>query len=202
MKILVHICCGPCACYPIQIMEEENHSLTCFFFNPNIHPYKEFKERLLSAEKLCLEKNIPFIKDTNYYLREFLTKSLNIEKNTDGLNLDKRRCKMCYAWRFMETAKYAKENNFDAFTTTLLVSPYQDHEEIINICQRISKHIDIPFYYKDFRIGFLDGKNIAKEKELYMQTYCGCIFSEEERYSNAFKKRRKKKLKSMNKLQS
>ena len=91
------------------------------FFNPNIHPYKEFKHRLTTAQEYAQKVDLKLIVDTNYQLRDFLQRALTIEKNTDGLNLDNRRCRMCYAWRLHQTAIYAKENNFDAFSSTLFV---------------------------------------------------------------------------------
>ena len=145
MNILLHMCCGPCACYPVPKLRSEGHDITGYFFNPNIHPYKEFKHRLTTAQEYAQKVDLKLIVDTNYQLRDFLQRALTIEKNTDGLNLDNRRCRMCYAWRLHQTAIYAKE-------------------------------IDL---------------------ELYRQPYCGCIFSEEERYSNSFKKKRKKKLKAL-----
>lgn len=104
---------------------------------------------------------------------------------------------MCYAWRLHQTALYAKEHHFDAFTSTLFVSPYQNHEMMKDVAEKIAKVVDIPFYYEDFRPGYERGVDISLELELYRQPYCGCIFSEEERYSNSFKKKRRKKLKAM-----
>ena len=79
-------------------------------------------------------------------------------------------------------AKYAKENGYDSFTTTLLVSPYQRHEELKKICEEMAEKYEVEFLYRDFRIGFREGQTIAREQGLYMQKYCGCIFSEEDRY--------------------
>lgn len=197
MNILLHMCCGPCSCYPVQKLRSEEHTLTGYFFNPNIHPYKEFKQRLTTAQEYAEKVNLPIIVDTNYQLREFLQRALTIEKNTDGLNLDNRRCRMCYAWRMHQTAIYAKEHGFDAFSSTLFVSPYQNHEMMKDVAEKVAKAVGIEFVYEDFRPGFQEGTDLSLELDLYRQTYCGCIFSEEERYSNQFKKKRKKKLKAM-----
>ena len=89
---------------------------------------------------------------------------------------------------------HKKENNFDAFSSTLFVSPYQNHEMMKDVAQKISQAVGIPFFYEDFRPGFAEGTQTSIDLELYRQPYCGCIFSEEERYSNSFKKKRKKKL--------
>jgi len=96
----------------------------------------------------------------------------------------KNRCtNYCYKIRLEQTVKYAKENGYNAFTTTLLVSPYQQHEKIKQICEELSVKYDINFVYRDFRIGFREGQAKARQLGLYMQKYCGCIFSEEDRYS-------------------
>lgn len=197
MNILLHMCCGPCACYPVPKLRSEGHDITGYFFNPNIHPYKEFKHRLTTAQEYAQKVDLKLIVDTNYQLRDFLQRALTIEKNTDGLNLDNRRCRMCYAWRLHQTAIYAKENNFNAFSSTLFVSPYQNHEMMKDVAQKISQAVGIPFFYEDFRPGFAEGTQTSIDLELYRQPYCGCIFSEEERYSNSFKKKRKKKLKAL-----
>lgn len=201
MNLLLHMCCGPCACYPVEKLRADGHQLTGYFFNPNIHPYKEFRRRLTTAEEFAQKVNLPLIVDNKYQLREFLQKALTIEKYTDGLNLDNRRCRMCYAWRLHEAALYAKEHGFDAFTSTLFVSPYQNHQMMKDVAEKISRAVNIPFYYEDFRPGYERGVDISLELELYRQPYCGCIFSEEERYSNSFKKKRRKKLKALHEEQ-
>lgn len=202
MNLLLHMCCGPCACYPVEKLRADGHQLTGYFFNSNIHPYKEFRRRLTTAEEFAQKVNLPLIVDNKYQLREFLQKALTIEKYTDGLNLDNRRCRMCYAWRLHEAALYAKEHGFDAFTSTLFVSPYQNHQMMKDVAEKISRAVNIPFYYEDFRPGYERGVDISLELELYRQPYCGCIFSEEERYSNSFKKKRRKKLKALHENQS
>jgi predicted adenine nucleotide alpha hydrolase (AANH) superfamily ATPase len=93
------------------------------------------------------------------------------------------RCPICYRMRLEQTAEAARKNGFDAFTTTLLVSPYQDHEQIVQIANHIAKNAGVDFYYEDFRPGFREGHRISKEMGLYHQPYCGCIYSEWERYA-------------------
>ncbi|MEG2351563.1 MAG: epoxyqueuosine reductase QueH [Bacilli bacterium] len=99
------------------------------------------------------------------------------------INNVENRCGFCYLMRLEKAAKYAKENGFDAFSTTLLISPYQNHELLKNTALIIEKKYGIKFLYRDFRPGFRQGQNKAREIGLYMQKYCGCIFSEEERYT-------------------
>ena len=98
------------------------------------------------------------------------------------------RCGYCYDVRFELLAKVAKEEGFDAFSTTLLVSPYQNHELIIKVAEEKAKKYGVDFYYRDFRVGFREGQQIARDLGMYMQKYCGCIFSEEERYAKKIAK--------------
>lgn len=173
MKLLLHTCCAPCSIYCIYELQKENIDITSYWYNPNIHPYKEYEARLNCLIDFNKSKDIPLIIDDYYGLREFC-------KNTvDKLD---NRCGYCYLNRLEKTAKYAKENGYDAFSTTLLYSIYQKHDIIKNICEKLSKKYDIKFLYKDFRYGFYKGKELAKKEGLYLQKYCGCIFSEEERY--------------------
>ena len=93
------------------------------------------------------------------------------------------RCVECYTMRMEQTARFAAENGFDSFTTTLLVSPYQQHEAIADVAGRMGQRYGVRFLYRDFRPGFRDGQAQARELGFYMQKYCGCVFSEEDRYA-------------------
>lgn len=173
MNILLHACCGPCSIYPTSRLEEDGNKFSILFFNPNIHPYKEFKRRLNTLSVYAASKHYPLIVMKDYPLEECLTGMLN-EPIV--------RCAYCYRIRLETTAKYAKENNYDAFTTTLLVSKYQKHELIKKIASEMAEKYDIPFYYEDYREGFEKGEEISKELEMYRQNYCGCVFSERDRF--------------------
>ena len=199
MKVLLHMCCGPCSCYPVRKLRTDGHELTGYFFNPNIHPYKEFKHRLDTALEFAEKTGFDIVTDKNYDLRTFLCRALSAEKREETLT-EKPRCRMCYAWRLHQTAVYAKENGFDAFTSTLLVSPYQLHDVIKEVAEKIAEMENIPFLYEDFRTGWDEGVEICNELGLYRQPYCGCIFSEEERYNNRWKKEHKKKMKKLREL--
>jgi len=181
MKLLLHICCGPCALYPIkELLSKKFDKITGFFYNPNIHPpseYKRRKEALLEASsKIKFEVIISDYKMEEYFRFIF---SNNVG---DGLKPSPtERCGLCWELRLSETASFAKNNGFDAFTTTLLISPYQDHEKVKRIGEEIASKNGIAFYYQDFRPGFRDGQEQAKRENLYRQKYCGCVFSELER---------------------
>ncbi len=172
MRILVHICCAPCFTYPHKRLEEEGHDITGFFYNPNIHPYQEFKNRKVALEKYVELKAAKVIYKEYYDIENYLRGALGA----------KDRCRYCYALRLTETARTARLLGFDAFTTTLLISPYQKHEMLDEVGKKIADENSLEFYYEDWRVGYKESREIARGLELYMQKYCGCIFSEKERY--------------------
>ena len=176
MKLLMHTCCAPCSVYCIDELRGEGIEPTVYWFNPNIHPYMEYKARRDCLKEYTKSINVNAIFEENYGLEEFCKNAIK--------DLSSRCKNYCYPVRLEQTAKYAKENGYEAFTTTLLVSPYQNHEALIEVANMMAKKYDIEFLYRDFRIGFREGQNKARELGLYMQKYCGCIFSEEMRYNN------------------
>lgn len=173
MKILIHSCCGPCLIYPAEQLLSEGHNLTAFYYNPNIHPFTEYKHRLDSLQEFCEETSIP-IEIAEYDYPEYFRRVAGYED---------QRCKVCYRLRLTRTALEAAEGGYDAFTTSLLVSLYQDHKELQRAGAEASEAYGVPFYYQDFRPGFRDGRTKARAAGLYSQKYCGCVFSEEERSS-------------------
>lgn len=180
MKILLHTCCAPCLNGTLKAFDQKEHQVTSYFYNPNIHPYQEFKNRLNSLKEYTKSKNIELIADEEYGLRKFITMV------KDDLN---DRCTFCYTDRIYQTAKKAKELGYEAFSSTLLVSPYQMHEAIKEKAEEFAKEFGLKFFYIDPRVYFREGNNEAREMGVYMQKYCGCIFSEEERYlKNKYKK--------------
>ena len=186
MNLLLHMCCGPCSCYPVKVLREQGIEPTGYFFNPNIHPYKEWDMRLKAAEEFAARSEMKIITDKHYMLRDFLRRALAAEQVENG------RCRMCYTWRLEETARYAAENGFDAFTSTLFYSIYQQHELMKETAEHFAKVYGVTFPYEDFRPGWQEGIDMSVEMGLYRQPDCGCIFSEEERYSRELRKARKK----------
>ena len=184
MEILIHVCCGPCLTYPLKRLTEKGHKLTGFWYNPNIHPYTEYQNRLEAARYLEWTKVFPIIYEDSYDLVEYLQAVMPHLED---------RCRFCYQLRLERTARVAKEKGFEAFSTTLLVSPTQKHELIDEIGEELAKKYEIKFFYEDLRPGYYEGKNMAKELNLYRQKYCGCIFSEKERYykKGSIRQRRK-----------
>jgi len=155
-------------------MQKQGHNVSAYWYNPNVHPFMEHKRRLEAMQQLSELTSLPLIISDGYEIIEFM-------QSIAGREAD--RCPVCYRMRLEQTAKTAKENGFDAFTTTLLISPYQNHEQIIEIANDVAKNVGVDFYYEDFRPGFREGHRISKEMGLYHQPYCGCVYSEWERYA-------------------
>lgn len=179
MNILLHVCCGPCALHPLRLLREQGHRVEGYFFNPNIHPYREFRRRLLSLEDMAREENFPVDIDSRYRLTEYLRKVVFKETS---------RCSLCYDMRMEQTAVKAREEGVDAFSTTLLYSRYQNHDLIRQKGEGLSRKYGIDFHYEDFRPGWQEGVDRSKEMGLYRQPYCGCIYSEQERYDKQKKR--------------
>ncbi len=182
MKILLHICCSNCALYPYKILKSEGHVLTGFWYNPNIHPHEEYNSRLDSLRKLSDMWRVDVIYSDEYMPEEYF-ESLN--KNIT------ERCKFCYQLRLEKTAETARKEGFDAFSTTLLISPYQDFGQIVSTGKELADRYNILFHLKDYRSHFRDAMSLSKELGLYRQKYCGCIFSREESIRNKQKYRDK-----------
>jgi predicted adenine nucleotide alpha hydrolase (AANH) superfamily ATPase len=173
MNVLLHVCCGNCAIYPVKVLREQHHQLTGYFFNHNIHPYQEYRRRLETADEYARQVGLPLLIDDRYLLEEFLT---NVSPDPS------QRCRYCYASRLLKTAQKAAGEGFDAFSTTLLYSRYQNQQAIIALGCQLAEEYHLTFIGQDFRSGWHEGIRISKEMGLYRQQYCGCIYSEKDRY--------------------
>ncbi len=172
MKLLMHICCAPCTIYPLQTLRSDRHDLYGLFYNPNVHPYREYEKRLDTLNAFAANVGLS-VKCSEHDMEDFLRNVAFREKN---------RCRHCYYSRLQHAARRAKEERFEGFTTTLLYSKFQDHAMIKNIGESLAIEHQIKFYYRDFREGWMDGIKVSKEMGLYRQPYCGCIYSEKERF--------------------
>lgn len=179
MHILLHTCCGPCALYPLRTLRTAGHDVTGFFYNHNIHPYQEYIRRRDTVLQMAEQEALPLIMRDEYDLEGFL---VNVAAQPD------QRCSYCYASRLRATAETAASGNFDAFSASLLYSRYQKHEEIRELGEKIGREYGVAFHYEDFRPGWQEGIRLSKELGLYRQQYCGCIYSEKERYLPKVKK--------------
>ena len=170
----MHTCCAPCSVYCIDSLRAEGIEPTVFWYNPNIHPYQEYKARRDCLKEHVRRENVKAVFIEDYGLDKFC--------QAVATDIPNRCVKYCYRARLTQTVKYAKEHGFNAFTTTLLVSPYQKHDEIKKVCEELAEMSGLAFVYRDFRVGFREGQEKARKLGMYMQKYCGCVFSEEERY--------------------
>ncbi len=164
MDILLHICCAPCLIYPFKRLKDKGFKISGFNYNPNIYPEAEYNRR--KEALVSLSRDLELSVNYSEYLQSDFVQAPG-------------RCIICWSLRLKKTAEYAKENRFSTFSTTLLVSPYQDHELIKQLGSKIAKETGIDFYYEDFRVGFKEAQREAKIKGIYRQKYCGCKYSNE-----------------------
>ena len=173
MNTLLHICCAPCANQCIEVLQGDGLEVTGFWFNPNIHPFTEYRARRNTVREYLESQSVKLIEQNDYALRPFIRAVVeDIE----------HRCGKCYEIRLFEAARQAKEGGFDSFTSSLFISPYQNHELMRETAERAAAEHGVEFLYRDFRPYFRAGQERARELGMYMQKYCGCVFSEEERY--------------------
>jgi predicted adenine nucleotide alpha hydrolase (AANH) superfamily ATPase len=173
MKLLMHICCGPCTIYPLKELRIQGHEVTGVFYNPNIHPYQEYQKRRQTLDDYADKAFLNVVWTEGYPLEEFL-RGIAFKEN--------ERCAYCLVDRLKYTAQLAIREKYDGYTTTLLYSKYQKHDLIREIGENLSRQLGIFFYYQDFRTGWAEGVKISKELGMYRQSYCGCIYSEKERF--------------------
>lgn len=173
MNTLMHICCAPCANQPIEVLRGDGLEVTGFWYNPNIHPFTEYRARRNCLREYATSIELKLLERDDYGLRPFVRE---VADDIAG------RCVKCYEMRLFETARTAAEGGFDSFTSSLFISPYQNHELMQEVAERAAAAYGVQFLYRDFRPYFRDGQNFAREHGFYMQKYCGCVFSEQERY--------------------
>lgn len=172
-KLLLHACCGPCTlgvCYQV----EKYFDVTILYYNPNIYPKEEYDKRFLYLKKI--NETYPFkLVEFGYDEDYFLNLVKGHEEDPEG----GERCKICYEMRLRRIAEYAKENNFDFFTSTLSVSPYKDYEALNLIGNKLEAEIGIKYLYSNFKKhnGYIESIRLCKELGIYRQSYCGCRFS-------------------------
>lgn len=169
MNLLLHTCCAPCAISAVNEAKKDGFSITGFFCNSNIHPQAEYVRRKEASREYFKSEGMDLI-FFPYNAGDFFRKTAESE-------LPPGRCLICWNMRLKETATFARNNRFDAFTTTLLGSPYQDHGVIKKACEGLSRENGVVFYYRDFRAGFKDARERARKSGMYRQRYCGCAFS-------------------------
>lgn len=180
MKLLLHVCCGPCTIYPLTVLRDLDIEVVGHFYNPNIHPYKEFRRRLVTLQDFADLQDLPLVVDNKYGLTEFIRKVVFHEKD---------RCNICYAMRLEKCAALARDSGYDFFSTTLLYSRFQRHNGLVALGNKLADTYGVAFYYHDFRQGWQYGIDRSIELEMYRQPYCGCVYSEQERYDKSLRKK-------------
>ena len=171
--LFLHICCGPCAAYPLEWLREHRPDLELegWFYNPNIQPGGEFLRRRDSLAFLALNRGLTVDFSPPYDAADFLAALGPRPREPD-------RCRVCYAWRLSAVAREASRRGHRAFSTTLSFSKRQKHGLILEEGQRAAALHGLDFLYVDWRAGWRRGHELARGLGLYRQSYCGCLFSE------------------------
>ena len=173
-RLLVHCCCAHCAAYTVEYWRGQDYNVSALWYNPNIHPYTEHQHRLEAMQSLAEKMGLPLIIAEGYDIIDYFRQVVGHEAE---------RCRYCFKLRLSKTAEIARERGFDAFTTTLLISPQQQHELIKEVGDEVAKVTKVDFLYADLRNRYSDSRHITKPLDLYRQQYCGCVYSEWERYA-------------------
>jgi predicted adenine nucleotide alpha hydrolase (AANH) superfamily ATPase len=173
MKLLLHTCCGPCTIYPLETLRENRIDVMGYFYRHNIHPFTECLRREKTLKEFAEKEDLKMIWQKGYELEKFIRSVAFREKD---------RCRYCYHARLKAAALVAKKGKFDAFSSTLLYSKFQNHKAIVETGQALARQYGLTFYYHDFRKGWSHGIEASKDRGMYRQQYCGCIYSEKDRY--------------------
>lgn len=173
-KLLLQICCAPCGAYISRERLKPHYDLTWYFCNPNLVSQEEYDKRLEMVRMMAEKYDIPLIIDPyehEEWKKTACTRAADPERG--------ERCRFCYRDRLARTARLAKENGFDIFGTTLLVSPYKDAAAIIEIGKELEEMSEVEFLNMDFQAddGYRRSQELAKELGLYRQKFCGCEYS-------------------------
>jgi epoxyqueuosine reductase len=170
--ILLHTCCAPCLTIPHRILREQGYEVVPFFYNPNIHPFREYRERYLAVLDYCDEKKLA-LRTGSYDMQLFLVEvSTRVET----------RCERCFEIRLSAAAAEARRLGIGEFTTTLLVSPYQDQALIRRAGEAAAIENGVLFRGDDMTEGYAESVRVSREAGIYRQSYCGCVYSELERF--------------------
>ena len=176
-KLLIHSCCAPCSSYVLEYLSQY-FDITIFYYNPNIYPETEYVRRAKEQQNLIKEMQLPSLVEFvqgEYESKLFYESVKGLEKEPEG----GKRCFECYELRLRKAAKYAAENQFDYFTTTLTISPHKNAEKLNEIGERVGAEYSISHLPSDFKKknGYKRSIELSREYNLYRQDYCGCVFS-------------------------
>ncbi len=170
-RVLLHACCGPCTSWTAPYLASRGAQVTGYWYNPNIHPFSEHERRREALDSLAAQTGLEMLWQPGYDLTAFL-------RAVAGHEAPGERCRLCYRLRLERAAQAAAHGGFDAFATTLLISPYQDLEAIRALGAELTAEYGVRFIYENLRRGYAASRSLADEYGLYLQRYCGCIYSE------------------------
>ncbi len=173
MKIVLHVCCGPCSTVPIEEFREQGHELGIFFSNSNIHPWAEYVLRRDTAAEYARELGIPFIEGT-YEPKDWFAAVGDCRK------FGVERCSRCYKMRFAEPAQYAAETGADAIASSLTISPYQFTNAINRELRLAADEHGVQAVESDFKSRYHDSVKMSRDAGMYRQNFCGCMYSQVE----------------------
>jgi hypothetical protein len=175
MHVLLHTCCAVCTAAPLEELKGRGHRVTAFFYNPNVHPLIEFRRRLKAQKVLAERLALDLVCEEGYGLRDWLEA---VDWRAEG----PARCEGCYRMRLARAAELAHRRGLDAFTSTLLISPHQHHDMVRRVGEERGAAAGVPFLYRDWRPLAEESHRQTRRMNLYHQQYCGCVFSEYERF--------------------
>lgn len=172
-KLLLHTCCGPCVAGIFTELQEQ-YNLTVYFYNPNIHPQEEYEKRKKETIRLCEELKIDFI-EGDYNVEDWFAWAREYSQEREG----GERCSKCFTMRLEQTARFAKENNFDIFASTLTSGRNKPADVINPLGESLGEKYGVEFLAEDWKKGGRQekGLQVCKAKDIYRQHYCGCIYS-------------------------
>jgi len=170
-RLLLHVCCAPCAAYPVPALRALVPLLAGFFFNPNIQPEDEHARRLDALERYAPALRLDLV----------IAPGPGADAWSAAAGRADDRCRRCYELRLRATAREARRSGFDAFSTTLLYSIHQKHELVRAVATEVARDEGVAFFYRDLREGWVEGGRSYRESGLYRQRYCGCLPSKFER---------------------
>lgn len=180
-RLLLHSCCAPCSSYCIQVLSEHFY-VTVFYYNPNIYPAEEYRMRVREQENFI--KSFPTRYPVSFVEADYDTDTFYAcTKGMAELPEGGERCFRCYELRLRKTVEYAKENDFDFFTTTLSISPLKNAQKLNEIGGLLAEEYELAYLFSDFKKknGYKQSTEISKQYQMYRQYYCGCVYSKQER---------------------
>lgn len=176
-RLLLHSCCAPCSSYVLEYLSQY-FEITVFYYNPNISPESEYRMRVEEQQRLI--EQMPLKYPVRFMEGEYRPDYFyNMVKGLEDAPEGGERCFLCYRMRLEKSAKIARENGFDYFTTTLTISPLKNAQKLNEIGQELAEKYEVSFLPSDFKKknGYKRSTELSREYGLYRQNYCGCVFS-------------------------